>query len=52
MALHTDNSYLGLLLHTDGHHDRALIANAARKRGHCVAWDATKAYRRLLPINS
>lgn len=44
-ALETINSYLGLLRHTDGHHDRARIANAARKRGHCVDWGATKAYR-------
>lgn len=44
-TLETINSYLGLLLHTDGHHDCARIANAARKRGHCVDWGATKAYR-------
>lgn len=36
---------MGLMRHTDGHHDRAQIANAARKRGHSVDWGATKAYR-------
>ncbi|WP_045952840.1 RNA-directed DNA polymerase [Achromobacter xylosoxidans] len=41
----TGNSYLGLLRHADGHHDRALIANALRKRGHSVSADLTKAYR-------
>ncbi|THF58039.1 RNA-directed DNA polymerase [Pseudothauera rhizosphaerae] len=45
-TLETINSYLGLLRHTDGHHDRARIAHAARKRGHCVDWDATRAFRR------
>lgn len=44
--LPTINSYMGLLRHTDGHHDRARIANAARKRGHCVDGALTKAYRR------
>lgn len=37
---------LGLLRHCSGHHDRARIANAARKRGHCVSADLTKAFRR------
>ncbi|MFY3544414.1 reverse transcriptase, partial [Achromobacter xylosoxidans] len=41
----TGNSYLGLLRHADGHRDRALIANALRKRGHSVSADLTKAYR-------
>lgn len=40
------NSYLGLLHHTDGHHDRARITRAARLRGHAVARDGSKAYRR------
>lgn len=31
-TLETINSYLGLLRHTDGHHDRAALANAARRR--------------------
>lgn len=42
----TINSYLGLLRHTSSHHDRACIANAARKRGHCVDGALTKAYQR------
>jgi len=41
----TGNSYLGLLRHADGHHDRSSIANALRKRGHSVSADLTKAYR-------
>lgn len=41
----TGNSYLGLLRHTDGHRDRAQIANALRKRGHSVSADLNKAYR-------
>ncbi|MFT0533985.1 RNA-directed DNA polymerase [Castellaniella hirudinis] len=45
-TLETINSYLGLLRHCSGHHDRARIANAARKRGHCVSADLTKAHRR------
>jgi len=42
--LPTINSYLGLLVHSDGYRDRAKIAGAARKRGFPVAWDATKAF--------
>ena len=41
------NSYLGL--HTQashGHADRARVANIARRRGHCVAADLCKVYRR------
>ena len=45
-TLETINSYLGLLRHTDGHHDRARLANAARRRGHVVDGNLTKAYRR------
>lgn len=41
------NSYLGLLRQAShGHADRAQLANALRRRGHCVAADLTKAYRR------
>tara|TARA_R100000306_G_scaffold62578_1_gene74223 strand:+ start:18686 stop:20041 length:1356 start_codon:yes stop_codon:yes gene_type:complete len=42
----TINSYLGVTRHADSHHDRARIANAARKRGHSVGADLTKVYRR------
>jgi retron-type reverse transcriptase len=45
-TLETINSYLGLLRHTDGYHDRARLANAARRRGHAVKADLTKIYRR------
>ncbi|PWF25017.1 RNA-directed DNA polymerase [Corticimicrobacter populi] len=45
-TLETINSYLGLMLHSDGYHDRSTVTRAARKRGHSVAWDATKAYRK------
>ncbi len=45
-SLETINSYLGLLRHCSGHRDRSRIANAARKRGHCVDAGLTKAYRR------
>ncbi|ANN70888.1 RNA-directed DNA polymerase [Bordetella bronchialis] len=38
------NSYLGLLRHTNGYKDRALISLAARMRGHPIAWNATKAF--------
>lgn len=48
-TLETINSYMGLLRHTDGHHDRARIANAARKRGHCVDAALTKAFARARP---
>lgn len=44
-TLETINSYLGLLRHCSGRHDRARIANAARKRGHCVSADLTRAFR-------
>ncbi|TAL89252.1 MAG: RNA-directed DNA polymerase [Candidimonas sp.] len=39
------NSYLGLLRQTSSHHDRALIANAARRRGHCVDASLTKIFQ-------
>lgn len=44
-TLATINSYLGLMRHADARHDRARVANAARKRGHCVDANLTKAYR-------
>lgn len=45
-TMETINSYLGLLRHTDGYHDRARLANAARRRGHAVNGDLTKIYKR------
>ena len=45
-TLETINSYLGMMRHADAHHDRAKIANAARKRGHCIDAGLTKAFRR------
>lgn len=45
-TLETINSYLGLLRHSQGRHDRARVANAARKRGHSVDAALTKAFRR------
>ena len=44
-SLETINSYLGLMRHTNGYRDRARVSAAARKRGHAIAWDATKALR-------
>jgi len=44
-TLVTINSYLGLMRHADARHDSTRIANAARKRGHCVDAGLTKAYR-------
>ena len=41
------NSYLGLIGQaTHSHHDRARIANVLRDRGHAVAADISKIYRR------
>ncbi|WP_353627736.1 RNA-directed DNA polymerase [Ralstonia pseudosolanacearum] len=41
------NSYFGLLRQAPAsHHDRALIANVVRQRGHAVNRQLTKAYRR------
>ena len=46
-ALPAINSYFGLARQaTASHSDRARIANAARRRGHSVKADLTKAYRR------
>jgi len=43
----TANSYFGLLRQAShSHHDRARLANALRRRGHCIAGDLTKTYRR------
>ncbi len=40
------NSYLGLLRQAShSHADQAVIANALRKRGHCIKSDLSKAYR-------
>lgn len=43
-ALATINSYLGLVRHSAGYQDRASIARAARRRGHPITWDASKAF--------
>ncbi len=41
------NSYFGLLRQaTNSHAERARLANVLRKRGHCVAADLTKTFRR------
>jgi RNA-directed DNA polymerase len=45
-TLGTINSYLGLVRHTSGYQDRAKIAKAARLRGHSIATNASKAYRK------
>lgn len=45
-TLETINSYLGLMRHANAYHDRATVANAARKRGHCVDAGLTKTYQR------
>lgn len=43
----TANSYFGLLRQAGhSHHDRTRLANILRKRGHCVAGDITKIYRK------
>ena len=45
--LSTANSYFGLLRQaTHSHHDRTRLANAIRRRGHCVNHCMTKTYRR------
>jgi retron-type reverse transcriptase len=45
--LQTANSYFGLLRQSSAsHHERALLANVARRRGHCVDAALTKAYRK------
>lgn len=45
-TLETINSYLGLVRHTSGYRDRAKITKAARLRGHSVAIDGSKSYRK------
>ena len=41
------NSYFGLLRQAEhSHHDRARLANALRRRGHCISGGLTKTYRR------
>lgn len=42
----TANSYLGLMRHSSSHGYRAAICNVARKRGHSVAMDITKIYKK------
>jgi RNA-directed DNA polymerase len=43
----TANSYYGLLRQaTHSHHDRARLSNELRRRGHCIAGDITKTFRR------
>ena len=43
----TGNSYFGLLRQAShSHHDRAIIGNAIRHRGHSIKADLTKTYRR------
>lgn len=45
----TANSYFGLFRQsTHGHHDRALLANTLRDRGHSIKADLTKTYRKKL----
>lgn len=46
-ALATGNSYLGLAGQaSEGHTQRARVARALLRRGHCVAADLHKAYAR------
>ena len=43
----TANSYFGLLRQAShSHHERAMLANALRKRGHSIKFDLTKTYRK------
>jgi hypothetical protein len=43
----TGNSYFGLLRQaSNSHHERAQLANALRRRGHCVKSDLTKTFRK------
>ncbi len=51
-TLETINSYLGLLRHTDGHHDQARITRAARIRGHAVSYDGNKVFKKASPSSS
>jgi RNA-directed DNA polymerase len=40
------NSYLGLVRQAShSHREQALVANALRRRGHCISGDLSKAYR-------
>jgi len=44
------NSYFGLLRQaTHSHHDRTRLAHAVLARGHCVAADLTRAFRKTRP---
>lgn len=46
-VLTTANSYFGLLRQAScGHGNRARLANVCRRRGHVVAGDLTKTFRR------
>lgn len=48
-VLETGNSYFGLLRQsTNSHHDRAMLSNELRRRGHTVAGNLTKIYRRSI----
>jgi RNA-directed DNA polymerase len=43
----TANSYYGLLRQAPhSHHDRTRLSNELRRRGHCIAGDITKTFRR------
>lgn len=45
----TGNNYFGLLRQSEhSHHDRTRIANALRRRGHCISGDITKTFRRSI----
>jgi hypothetical protein len=47
MVLQSANSYFGLLRQaTYSHADRARLANAVRRRGHCVNGQLTKTYQK------
>jgi len=51
-TLETINSYLGLMRHANAHHDRSRVANAARRRGHCVDAIVTKVYCNAKPLDA
>jgi hypothetical protein len=47
--LEVGNSYFGLLRQAEhSHHDRTLVANALRQRGHTINGSITKTYRRAM----
>lgn len=47
MMFETANSYYGLLRQaTHSHHDRTRLSNELRRRGHSIAGDITKTFRR------